>query len=466
MWSSGGRQCHCTVHSLRIAVFKSLPESSLTAMATMSSHNPFRANPLSPNTTGASINPPPSFHTVAGDDETTINPIADNVPDLPVIPEVDYERDLPPVPTPGNQMLNDERDLPSLPSPERETTPIRGPSTSPTITLDPPPPRILEEEPPAYTPRPDFNQGESTLEVGPRRAFQQPQVIGGPRSGPSRSPSYTAPGTANYNPSYLSPTLTDYSFPRRNRDRHQRPGLIRQLIADIVPQLEQLSQAAGVTSGSSRQYSSSPPPRHARSFSSFTSNTVGSASASPPPPLPPRQNSLSTSRLSPNPTRSSPNLTPARSPSAGSNSTRVTARTTTTVGSTGSSTTNAASDFARDFYAVGEANGLLNLESDSSSNPHNVPQELRNTESPSIPSRPPVRRRSSFDVTQVAATNTPLSTQSQTQSQPSSSTRVAANDDNRPTTSPTPGHPLLRDGKILVYPKGHTCSKCTLFLPK
>jgi hypothetical protein len=412
-------------------------------MATISSHNPFRANPLSPNATGASINPPPSFHTVAGDDETTINPLADNVPDLPVILEADYERDLPSEPTPERVTANHERDLPSLPSPERET---RGPS----ITRDPPSFRILEEEPPAYTARPDANQGESTLEVGPRRAFQQPQLPGGPGPGPSLIPSYTGPGATNHSPGYLSPIPTGSSFPYRNRGRGQRPGLIQQFLEDIIPQLGNL------TTPQSGQYASSPP-RHARSFSSFTTNAVGSASASPPPPLPPRQNASSSSRLSPNPTRSSPNLTPARSPSAGSNSTTVTARTTTTVRSTSSSTTNATSDFARDFYAAGEGEGLLNLDSNSSSGPQ------RNTRSPSIPSRPPVRRRSSFDVTQVATTGTPPGPPSQ--SQPSSPTQAAANDDNRPTARPTPGHPLLRDGKILVYPKGVTCSKCTLFSP-
>ena len=34
-------------------------------------------------------------------------------------------------------------------------------------------------------------------------------------------------------------------------------------------------------------------------------------------------------------------------------------------------------------------------------------------------------------------------------------------DDGRPTPRPTPGHPLLRDGKVLVYPVGFECRKCT-----
>jgi hypothetical protein len=32
--------------------------------------------------------------------------------------------------------------------------------------------------------------------------------------------------------------------------------------------------------------------------------------------------------------------------------------------------------------------------------------------------------------------------------------------DHSPTESPTPGRPLLRGGKLLVYPPGHKCSKC------
>ncbi|KAF7300781.1 hypothetical protein MKEN_01303300 [Mycena kentingensis (nom. inval.)] len=33
-------------------------------------------------------------------------------------------------------------------------------------------------------------------------------------------------------------------------------------------------------------------------------------------------------------------------------------------------------------------------------------------------------------------------------------------DDGKPTTTPVPGHPLLRNGQLLVYPAGVVCSKC------
>lgn len=46
-------------------------------------------------------------------------------------------------------------------------------------------------------------------------------------------------------------------------------------------------------------------------------------------------------------------------------------------------------------------------------------------------------------------------------SQPNSpASRPDVLDDGRPTREPVPGHPLLRDGMLLVYPKSHTCWKC------
>ncbi|KAJ7727556.1 hypothetical protein DFH07DRAFT_757682 [Mycena maculata] len=43
---------------------------------------------------------------------------------------------------------------------------------------------------------------------------------------------------------------------------------------------------------------------------------------------------------------------------------------------------------------------------------------------------------------------------------PSPSTSGALADDGRPTTAPVPGHPLLRDGNMLVYPPHYECYKC------
>ena len=43
---------------------------------------------------------------------------------------------------------------------------------------------------------------------------------------------------------------------------------------------------------------------------------------------------------------------------------------------------------------------------------------------------------------------------------PRPQTQNSAPDDGRPTRYPVPGHPLLNNGKTLVYPQGYECSKC------
>ena len=70
------------------------------------------------------------------------------------------------------------------------------------------------------------------------------------------------------------------------------------------------------------------------------------------------------------------------------------------------------SDFARDFYAAGD-------------------RPSRSAES--LPNHPAPRHPQSQNLTP---------------------------DDGRPTRTPVPGHPLLNNGKTLVYPAGHECSKC------
>jgi hypothetical protein len=43
---------------------------------------------------------------------------------------------------------------------------------------------------------------------------------------------------------------------------------------------------------------------------------------------------------------------------------------------------------------------------------------------------------------------------------PPTSSSSSNHDDRQPTSVPKPGHPLLKDGRILVYPKGYDCPKC------
>ncbi|KAK2467176.1 hypothetical protein APHAL10511_000725 [Amanita phalloides] len=399
-------------------------------MVTVSSHNPFRVQPLSPAATGNSINPPPSFHTVAGDDETTLNPL---LPDLPSIPEAaDQERDLPPIPTE-----------------ERERNRARQPPRSPVITLDLPPP-IHEEQPPAYTATPDIRHGESTLDLGPRRPFQQPRSTRSAASSPrpaqaGLTPSYTGPTAASSSSNFLTPSLTGTPFVQRRRNGH-RPGLIQQLAGSLVDQLQNAAFGPSAGDGSVAQSSqgATSAPRHARSFSSFTPSPGPSTS---PPPLPPRQ------------TPSAPRLS---SNSSGSRDTSPNTISRSTTSTTARSA--AVSDFARDFYAAGTADVLIRVDSDLSSDDHhsrNQPRvvdgdislELRMSSPRSNP-----RRRNSFDASQIATS----SLEPHLQLQPSnSSPSLGTVDDSKPTSIPVPGHPLLRGGKLLVYPKGHTCSKCT-----
>ncbi|KZT64406.1 hypothetical protein DAEQUDRAFT_718095 [Daedalea quercina L-15889] len=68
---------------------------------------------------------------------------------------------------------------PDLPpeDPGRSVTPPYPPRGSISEPHLPPDDFIAEDLPPAYTPAPDVLHGESTIELGPRRPFQQPQTV-------------------------------------------------------------------------------------------------------------------------------------------------------------------------------------------------------------------------------------------------------------------------------------------------
>ncbi|KAF8584218.1 hypothetical protein K439DRAFT_1660834 [Ramaria rubella] len=74
-------------------------------------------------------------------------------------------------------------------------------------------------------------------------------------------------------------------------------------------------------------------------------------------------------------------------------------------------------------------------------------QTASSARSYSPPPGPPPRRTASSSVRRPSGPS-------------SGSGTSTAPDDGRPTTIPTPGHPLLKEGKLLVYPPGHECSKC------
>jgi len=86
------------------------------------------------------------------------------------------------------------------------------------------------------------------------------------------------------------------------------------------------------------------------------------------------------------------------------------------------------SDFAREFYSAG------------ATTPPETQQEPQYAPPPGPP--PPPRRPRAASTSSGAGSTAP----------PAS--------DGRPTTTPTPGHPLLRNGKTLVYPQSYYCQKC------
>ncbi|TFY69330.1 hypothetical protein EVG20_g3188 [Dentipellis fragilis] len=99
------------------------------------------------------------------------------------------------------------------------------------------------------------------------------------------------------------------------------------------------------------------------------------------------------------------------------------------------------SEFAREFYEAGAAvPGQADTEGagEGSSRPRYAPP----------PGEPPVRRPRSASANPGAGTSA------------SASASAGADEDGRPTRTPVPGHPLLRDGQVLVYPTGHECTKC------
>ncbi|KAJ7050714.1 hypothetical protein C8F01DRAFT_1067523 [Mycena amicta] len=93
------------------------------------------------------------------------------------------------------------------------------------------------------------------------------------------------------------------------------------------------------------------------------------------------------------------------------------------------------SEFARDFYAT--TNVPPNAFSD-------VSGARASSAPPATYPPPPLPRRPSSESYQP----------------PSSRPPNTIPDDGRPTTTPVAGHPLLLNGKMLVYPAGHECHKC------
>lgn len=105
-----------------------------------------------------------------------------------------------------------------------------------------------------------------------------------------------------------------------------------------------------------------------------------------------------------------------------------------------------ASDFARDFYAAGaDDGGILGGPSSQYAPPPPPPPATSPPQFAPPPGPPPGH-----------------SPDGSTPAPPANGSGAQSNipDDGRPTIRPVPGHPLMNNGRVLVYPQGYECSKC------
>ena len=264
------------------------------------------------------------------------------------------------------------------------------------------------EPPPAYTPSANQYMGEATVEFGPNRPFQ-------PAPPPLMTP---------------QPTGLGYGFPP-------------------VQSLPQMSTGGSANSWSNYpgrarrnnvEYAGSliPPPRHPLSPTRTGTPRVSSA---PPPQLRPLNNS---------------DHRPSRP----------------------------LSEFAQDFYAAG-GDVVAPADDDSrdtrrtsyvssTSSGHDEPEhfERERRERPNAPptpsssfappSGPPPLSQSLSSSQYTPPSDPPPSTSSTSTSVRNNQQRPA--DDGKPTSSPTPGRPLLHRGRVLVYPLNYECHKCSCII--
>ena len=263
------------------------------------------------------------------------------------------------------------------------------------------------EEPPAYSPRPDAYTGETTVEFGPSRPFQ---------------PAPTQPHQPNSN--WLAGPASPPPQPGLRSPGSLR-ALINQITGEITTQLRNSAAArneafaSSQRTGSNGQWNSypgqrghlaSPPPQH----SAYPLQHSSSSSLHPPPNLSPRSN-----LLPPPPRHPSSSVTNFTRPVSDSLTPPLPPR------------RRHSSEFARDFYAAGPLEAVSNSDVGSGSG------------------------------SEAGVRHTRAVSESGGSSSRSGAAADWGGDDGRPTTTPTPGHPLLHNGKLLVYPKGYECNKCT-----
>ncbi|KDQ54224.1 hypothetical protein JAAARDRAFT_209380 [Jaapia argillacea MUCL 33604] len=348
---------------------------------TTTSRNPFRTPRTTPNPTGLSQTP------------SQYEPPSQPPPTTSSQPQAVEAVSSPPLPP---------RPALNSPSPSYSTIP-----PSHALSQDDLDPAAIPlppdaEPPPAYTASPDTRHGESTIELGPRRPFQPAPI-------PAIIPPAQQPrgyGPSPYQPLQQQPTGQQTRVVNLPTGRR---GLLGGLIGEVINAVrdEYLSpQPTGSRSANNNSWSNNYPGTVGRQT---TGSGVRRASSSTnlSPPQPPNRHTPSRSE----------DLSSLRPPMP----------------------VPSASDFARDFYAVGEG-------------PESVARELETSSAPSSPTRPSASRY-------APPTGAPPP-----RSSPSTTSRAGGasrvEDDGKPTEVPVSGHPLLRDGKVLVYPTGYECWKC------
>lgn len=283
----------------------------------VSVHNPFRSPTVTPAPTGRTGNSSPP---------------------------------LPPIPVDDDALARPSYTPPPGPPPER----VQQPSANPEDTRGSVADVLTEELPPAYTATPNLREGESTLELGPRRPFQQPPAV--PRRQEPQFPPASWPPPESWGATSSQPIDNGWTAFPGNLHRSQT-GVDRTRFA--------------------------PPPQH------------------------PTQRALE------------PRVRPTSHPDV-------------------------VSDFARDFYAAGsDDSGLYGGSS----------MQYQSVSAGASPVSP-----SASWVPQVSTGFAPPSEERQDGGRRNPSNGVP--DDGRPTDRPVPGHPLLRHGKVLMYPNGYECQKC------
>ena len=305
----------------------------------------------------------------------------------------------------GSQPTETNRNQPSAQATEAPSITLSSPPTSSTSQSGPPPHSGFDstdlEEPPPYTPSASITSEETTIEVGPNRPFQTAQ--------PSANPPRNGASQVRNQVTHSSPSSSS-SLPLHSSSRPIPSGrstsVVQQLSDTFIDIVNNLGSSVNNYANSSSFNQGGGNQRLMGHSNSNWSSYPGQNQRPAPPPLsnPTPRNAYDFPPPPQHPLSPSASLHPPSLPT-----------------STHSlpSMTNHSSDFARDFYAAGTGSGEALVTETVFTPPPGPPSSAR--QAPATQSIP---------------------------------------NDGRPTSQPQPGHPLLKDGNLLVYPKGFECRKC------